>query len=149
MSETVNANGLQALAGKPSPNSRATDTGNISGTYQRLYQSGFDHQEIGIYEASGGLEPVPSFVMRVQDTDNWASPLDNNSNGQYATFKSNDGSIVAHASLFQPIQGCIVILFYHLTPGRPGHAHHPGDQTPTGVWIGMSSGGTCPPPVDC
>ena len=148
MSETVNANGLQALVGKPSPNSRGTDTDNISGTYQVLHQLGFDHDEISITEE---WSPSQSFFLTVRD-DAWEPASTGlNSSGQYAMFKSSDGKRVAYASLcrlFQPSIRCIVIVICEQTPGRSDHESRPGEQPPTGVWIGMSTGGACPP-VDC
>src|ERR1700759_235573 len=99
MSETVNAKGLQALAGRPSPNSRGMDTDDISGTYQKLYHFGFNHQELSIFSATGGLSPAPSFVLTIPGTDSWEPLTGPNSSGQYAMLKSSDGKRVAYASL--------------------------------------------------
>lgn len=146
MSETVNANGLQALAGKPSPNSRGTGTNDISGDYQMLYQSGLSYNEVSVTEQWSSS--VQSFVLTIPDTAWESFSPDLNASGQYAMFKSIDGTLVAYASLctlFQPIVRCIVIVIYEQTPGRPDHEHRPGEPPPTGVWIGTSSGGACPP----
>jgi hypothetical protein len=153
MSETVSASGSQALDRQPRPKSRETDVDSLCGVYEMLYTFGLDPGESNKLAINEILSSPSSYAMTSCEAcawEPWSGGL--GQSGRDATFKSTDGQFGAYVSLcypFSPAKKCLVILLYSPPLSQFDHeSHGHGEQQPTGVWIGMSSGGSSCPPVD-